>query len=208
MVYLVLGTEYLEFGKVYLKFGMVYLILGTVYLVFGIMYLLFDTVYLVFGMVYLVFGMVYLVFGTVYLISWTRVRRRQMEGWHVSLSASRQIHPLLLACSIALGRIVDWLDCIQSIESEGEELLKFQPAGAFNAYESHHNCSRELTQDWVSEEREELENLRAFDILVKQALTKENDRSRGLTKDQSPLCGFFPPPQSGSTSVKCSNIEM
>lgn len=66
-------------------------------------------------------------------------------------------------------------------------MLKFYPAGAFNAYETHHNCSIELTLDWVSEEREELENLRVFDILVKQAGTKENDRSRGLTKDQSPL---------------------
>ena len=67
-------------------------------------------VYLVLGTVYFVFGMVYLIFGTVQLISWTRVRRRQMEGWHVSLSASRPIHPLLPACSIAHGRIVDWLD--------------------------------------------------------------------------------------------------
>ena len=60
------------------------------------------------------------------------------------------------------------------------------------SYETHYNCSRELTLDWVSEEREELENLRVFDILVKQAGTKENDRSRGLTKDQSPSLWFLP----------------
>ena len=77
---------------------------------FFTLYLVFDMVYLVLGTVYFVFGMVYLIFGTVQLISWTRVRRRQMEGWHVSLSASRPIRPLLPACSIAHGRIVDWLD--------------------------------------------------------------------------------------------------
>ena len=54
-----------------------------------------------------------------------------------------------------------------------------------------------MTLDWVSEEHEESENFGVFDILVKQAVTKENDRSRGLTKDQSPLCGFFPAPESG-----------
>ena len=63
----------------------------------------------------------------------------------------------------------------------GGNFLKFEPA----AYETDHNCGTKL--DWVSEEREELENLRVFDILVKRAGTKENDRSGGLTKDQSTL---------------------
>ena len=45
-----------------------------------------------------------------------------------------------------------------------------------------------MTLDWVSEEHEESENFGVFDILVKRAATKENDRSRLLTKDQSLRC--------------------
>ena len=45
-----------------------------------------------------------------------------------------------------------------------------------------------MTLDWVSEEHEESEDFGVFDILVKRAATKENDRSRLLTKDQSLRC--------------------
>ena len=89
----------------HLAFGMVFLVFGIsegIFDIWDVVSYTWDT-----GTVYLIFGKVYLIFGKLYLISRTRVRRRQMEGWHVSLSASRRIHALLLACNIALGRIVD-----------------------------------------------------------------------------------------------------
>ena len=87
-----------------------------------------------------------------------------MEGWHVSLSASRRIHALLLASSIALGRNWDWLDCKNShcIQSQAREafqsiFLSFFLQCLWSPWQLHHRTGAGyMTLYWVSEELEEL----------------------------------------------------
>ena len=120
-------------------------------------------------------------------ISWTRVRRRQMEGWHVSVSALRRINPLLLACNIALGRIVDWLDCIQSVESQGWKLFKVWARCIWDRSQLRHKTGLGFRGAWRIGEFE------SFWHSCQARGHKRKWQEWGLDKrSKHPLCGFFP----------------